>query len=114
MICNKFDVVTVPFPFSDKLGIKKRPALVVSSHEQFNYPNKSVVLAMITTTQNEWLNDIWIQSIKSTGLTKKCKVRFKFFTLDSSLVVTKIGKLDKIDQFTVLKAMTDICLKGEG
>ena len=35
MICDAWDVVTVPFPFTDRAGLKRRPALVVSV-ETFN------------------------------------------------------------------------------
>jgi len=114
MIYNRFDIVTVPFPFSDKQGLKKRPALILSSHESFNIPNQSVVLAMITTTKSTWVNDVKIKNLNSTGLTKECKVRFKLFTLDMNLVIQKIGQLDEIDQWNVLEAMTSVCLKEEG
>ena len=41
MIYNKFDIVKVPFPFTDKQTVKRRPALIISSGEyQMNY-NKS-------------------------------------------------------------------------
>jgi len=30
MIYDKFDVVKVPFPFTDKETVKRRPALVIS------------------------------------------------------------------------------------
>ena len=34
MICNRYDVVEVPFPFTDKPVYKTRPAIVIS-HESF-------------------------------------------------------------------------------
>ena len=27
-----YDVVVVPFPFTDKLAVKRRPALIISNH----------------------------------------------------------------------------------
>ena len=31
MICSQWDVVVVPFPFTDEPGAKKRPALVITN-----------------------------------------------------------------------------------
>ena len=33
MICSRYDVATVPFPFVDRLKTKKRPAVVLSNKE---------------------------------------------------------------------------------
>ena len=36
MTYDTFDVVVVPFPFTDRSSTKRRPALVVSRHESFS------------------------------------------------------------------------------
>ena len=43
-----FDVVVVPFPFTDRAAVKRRSALVVSG-AAFNDSHARVVLAMITS-----------------------------------------------------------------
>ena len=45
---DRFDVVRVPFPFTDKTASKNRPALVLSSAEAFNTPSGHALMAMIT------------------------------------------------------------------
>ena len=41
------DVVLVPFPFTDQPGTKKRPAVVVSSHD-YNASRRDIVIMAIT------------------------------------------------------------------
>lgn len=36
MTFNAFDVVVVPFPFTDKATTKRRPALILSDAQAFN------------------------------------------------------------------------------
>ena len=46
----QWSVVTVPFPFNDQLGAKRRPALVLSN-SSFN-SRGHIVLSMITTSSH--------------------------------------------------------------
>ena len=58
MIFKAFDVVAVPFPFTDRDATKRRPALVISN-KNFNQQHSQLVLAMITaTTDNVWPSDV--------------------------------------------------------
>ena len=92
MICNRFDVVVVPFPFSDKPDTKKRPTLVLSNAD-FNQSNHTI-LAMITTKHYPpWPGDSQIRDYEKAGLNVLCLVRFKLFTLDNRLILRKIGHL---------------------
>ncbi len=96
MICNRFNVVVVPFPFTDRPVTKKRPALVLSNAD-FNGSNHSI-LAMITTKYYPpWPGDSKIQDYETAGLKAPCLVRFKLFTLDNRLILKKIGHLTPND-----------------
>jgi mRNA interferase MazF len=97
-----FDVVVVPFPFTNKTAKKKRPALVLSDFEDFNDLTENCVLAMITSVNNpDWPLDTPIGSFKKAGLPAPSKVRMKLFTLDSRLIIRKIGGLSAKDQKAV-------------
>ena len=99
-----FDVVVVPFPFTDQDTDKRRPALVLSDHTRFNDETQNCVMAMITSAKNpDWPLDAKIGSIKKAGLPAPSKVRMKLFTLDSRLIVKKIGGLAAKDQEIVKK-----------
>ena len=98
-IYKTFDVVVVPFPFTDQDTEKKRPALVLSDAEAFNDHTENCVLAMITSAKNpDWPLDAPIGSLKKAGLPAPSKVRMKLFTLDSRLILKKIGGLAGKDQ----------------
>jgi len=97
-----FDVVVVPFPFTDQSTDKKRPALVLSDFESFNDVTENCVLAMITSAKNpDWPFDTQIGSIQKAGLPAPSKIRMKIFTLDSRLILKKIGGLSAKDQKAV-------------
>jgi hypothetical protein len=49
--CNRYDVVVVPFPFTDRLASKRWPALALSTLE-FSTEAGHIVLAMITSADN--------------------------------------------------------------
>jgi mRNA interferase MazF len=97
-----FDVVVVPFPFTDQSTDKKRPALVLSDFATFNGVTENCVLAMITSSKNSpWPLDTNIGGIKKAGLPAPSLVRMKLFTLDSRLIIKKIGGLSAKDQEAV-------------
>jgi len=94
--CNPFDVVVVPFPFTDRQAERRRPALVVSS-PKFNRTHDQSTLAMITSAGGDWPSDVPIRDWGEAGLSVPCKVRLKLFTLDDALILRKAGALSKRD-----------------
>ena len=106
---KQFDVVRVPFPFSDKDTSKNRPAVVLSNELSFNAPAGHSVMAMITSAGNpDWPLDCPISSLESAGLPKPSKVRFKLFTLDHQLVRGVLGQLAPSDAKRVQEALTTL------
>ena len=104
VIYKAFDVVAVPFPFTDKQQAKRRPALVLSSATKFNEGATCCVMAMITTSTHEsWPLDVVLKDEKDIGLSKPSIVRMKLFTLDERLIVKKIGKLGGRDKASFCK-----------
>jgi mRNA interferase MazF len=101
-----FDVVVVPFPFTDRSAIKRRPALILSDEMQFNRATGHAVLAMITSQKNpDWPLDTPITGSRQAGLTAPSKVRMKLFTLDHRLIVKKIGTLTNKDRKAVTTSL---------
>ena len=94
---KKWDIVLVPFPFTDLKTVKKRPALIISPDE---YNEKlDVVICFITSKLNlEYrLGDYKIQEWKKSNLPKPSMIRMKFATIDKSIIEKNIGKLFEKD-----------------
>jgi len=101
-----FDVVVVPFPFTDRATTKRRPALVLSNAKSFNQPVGQSVLAMITSAANSaWLLDINITDLDAAGLTSASIIRMKLFTLDHQLIIRKAGSLATQDRAAVQQVL---------
>ena len=109
MTYEPFDVVVVPFPFTNSSRTKRRPALVLSQKTGFGDVIEHSVLAMITSQKNEpWPLDVTIKDKKQSGLTAPSIVRMKLFTLDNRFILRKVGHLTKSDQMQVEESLTKI------
>ena len=104
MIYEPFDVVVVPFPFTDREAARRRPALVVSSPE-FNTAHGQSILAMVTSAGGEWPSDVTLQDWREAGLSVPCRIRLKLFTLDDALILRKAGALSKRDAAAVTRSL---------
>jgi mRNA interferase MazF len=103
-----FDVVIVPFPFTDRAQQKRRPALVLSNAD-FNNQSGHGVMAMITSVGNApWPLDAKIGNLKAAGLPASSVVRMKLFTLDQQFVLRKVGRLNKTDQVHVEQSLATL------
>lgn len=96
---DSFDIVLVPFPFTENASHKKRPALILSCSLSFNKEIGASVMAMITTsTHHPWPLDIPIEHLKTAGLPAVSVIRMKLFTLDHRFILKKLGALHVQDQ----------------
>ncbi|MGH8248418.1 MAG: type II toxin-antitoxin system PemK/MazF family toxin [Gammaproteobacteria bacterium] len=101
--CDAWDVVAVPFPFTDRLAQKRRPALIISP-KNFNRYGHSL-MAMITSSGQPWPGDSPLRDLNSAGLSSACVVRLKLFTLDNRLIIRQIGRLSANDRSKVAAAL---------
>jgi len=106
-----YEVVKVPFPFTDVKTAKIRPALIISSAKHFNAKIGLSVMAMITSlkpAQMFWPADIIIENLKLAGLPVPSIIRFKMFTLDHRLILGRLGSLAEKDQHHVQEKLKQI------
>jgi len=92
------DVILVPFPFSNLLAIKKRPAVVISSF-QYNVLTSDIVIIAITSQMQKILGigESFIEDWQSAGLHKKSTIKPAITTIEQNLVLKKLGKLSEND-----------------
>ena len=103
---DRFEVVVVAFPFTDRAAQKRRPALVLSDASTFNRAVGHSVMAMITSAGNApWPLDTPITDLASAGLPAASVMRLKLFTLDHRLVLRRAGRLSQGDAQAVSKAL---------
>ena len=105
-VYDRFDVVVVPFPFTDRATTKRRPALVLSGAEPFNRATGHVLLAMITSARHShWPLDTTITDLGRAGLPSPSMVRMKLFPLDGRFILRSLGRLADDDRALVADAL---------
>lgn len=106
-----YEIVKIPFPFSDSKTTKVRPALILSSAKHFNAKVGLSIMAMITSVkpnQDLWPTDVLIKDLDETGLPAPSIIRFKLFTLDHRLILGRIGNLSEFDRKAVQKKLKEV------
>lgn len=114
-VFQQFDVVKVPFPFTELPFTKRRPAVVLSSEKEFQFTEgeAKVVLGMITSNKHKpWPLDTQLTGLKEAGLSHDSLIRLKVFTLDASLVLAKIGRLKQADAENVRANLQKLFAQG--
>jgi mRNA interferase MazF len=100
------DVILVPFPFTDQSGLKKRPALVVSSDAY--HAERVDLLIMAITSQlrsRSSFGESTISEWRKAGLLAPSLVKPVITTIDKRLVLKKLGHLQTADLRMVREAL---------
>ncbi len=111
--CERWDIVVVPFPFTERVAVKRRPALTLSTG-QFNQQGHTVLSMITSTAHHRWPGDVAIDHFEDAGLQQACIVRLKVFTLDNRVIATRIGTLSPRDRRHVAKQLRKYLWPTEG
>jgi mRNA interferase MazF len=95
---NFAEVVLVPFPFTDQSGLKRRPAVIVSS-DAYNLSKPDLVLMGVTSQIRKPLNfgEIEITQWQKAGLLKPSVIKSVITTVENNLIFRRLGKLEDTD-----------------
>jgi mRNA interferase MazF len=106
--CERWDVVTALFPFTEVPVRKPRPILILSNGD-FIRDHGHVIACMITTgAGSRWPSDHHIIDLAATGLSHASLVRWKLFTLPLHVLGRRIGALGGPDRAQVAALMARI------
>jgi mRNA interferase MazF len=99
--CSCWDIILVPFPFTDLTTSKKRPALVISPDRYNSGPD--VIIAFITSQLQtpRRPGDHRIIDWQASGLPKPSQLRMKLATISRRIVIKKIGHLTSAEKSRV-------------
>jgi mRNA interferase MazF len=95
------DVVLVPFPFTDQTGLKKRPAVIVSSAE-YQAQRRDLVIMAITSQirPRPAFGEFTVTEWKKAGLIAPSAVKPVLTTIERRLVLKKLGQLQQVGPTT--------------
>ena len=103
------EVILVPYPFGERAGGRKRPALVVSSLEH-NKETGELIVAQITSRVSAppRAGDYHIEEWRKASLPRPALVRARLATIQASLVLRKLGRLSEPDFRGALTALQSV------
>ena len=106
-IYKRWDIILIPFSFTGLTNLKKRPALILSPDEYNRQAD--LVIGFITSKldSNPRFGDYRIKNWKASGLPKPSIIRMKFATIDKSIVLKKIGRLNGKDRISYQKKLIE-------
>lgn len=94
------DVVLVPFPFTNQITSKQRPAVVISSRA-YGEAKPDIILMAITSKLHPGqlsFGDVELTEWQLAGLLKPSAVKPVMATLEQSLVIKQLGQLSLTDE----------------
>jgi mRNA interferase MazF len=105
-------ILLVPFPFSNQQGNKVRPVLVFSN-DKFNKCSEDVIVMAITSNISKDIFSVFLDSGDVVGgiLRDDCCVKVEsILKLDKSLIIKKLGKINK-EKFVKVVEVFDLIVK---
>lgn len=96
------DVVLVPFPFTDQTALKRRPAVVISAQD-YNARSPDIILMPVTSQlrENARYGDVAVLNWQDAGLLKPSTIKPLIATIESALIVRRLGALGPDDAAAV-------------
>ncbi len=103
-VYNFGELYLAPFPFTDQSGVKKRPAVIVSS-TFYNQLRPDIVLMAVSghSLGTVFFGEVGITDWQKAGLLKPSSIKPVFATFDKALLIRKLGQLEAVDAAALRK-----------
>jgi len=110
MISFEFaDVILVPFPFTDQSATKKRPAVVISSTAYTTERPDLIIMAITSQVKHaRAIGEVIIHDWQEAGLLKPSVIKPVITTMEKSLVIKTMGKLNERDKKNMRESLKEI------
>ena len=95
------DVILVNFLFSDESGVKRRPALVLSTDEYHKGRQEVIVAGITSNTERILIGDYLLTHWQGAGLLYPSAVTGIFRTIKSQMIYRKLGVISDNDMKSV-------------
>ena len=103
--CDVWDLVKVPFPYTNRPVQQRRPALVVAIPDTPDAPNLLWVLMVTSVGNRGWPGDVVVSNLAEAGLPAASVVRpTKIATIEAG-DAERIGCLPHVDRLQVTEAL---------
>lgn len=95
--CKVWDVVKVPFPYTNRPIVQRRPALVVALPDAPGAPDLLWVLMVTSETNRAWPGDVRISDLGTAGLPAPSIVRVAKIATIEAQDAEPLGTLPDLD-----------------
>ncbi|MBS1538028.1 MAG: type II toxin-antitoxin system PemK/MazF family toxin [Bacteroidetes bacterium] len=97
----------VPFPFTDLVGVKKRPSIIISPNS-YNTGN-DVIIGFVTSNIgiSPRVGDYLMRDWTKANLLKPSLFRMKFATIDQTIIIRKLGTISDYDWLQIEDSIID-------
>jgi mRNA interferase MazF len=103
------DIVLVPFPFTNQTASKKRPAVVVSDAAFHNRRPDLILMAVTSQVRTPLLpGEALLADWATAGLLKPSVLKPVVMTVEKSLIVRRLGRLNAHDRRAVASILQTI------
>ena len=102
------DIVLVPFPFTDQSATKKRPAVVISSTSYHRAKPDLLIMAVTSQSRPTAAGELHVKDWQGAGLLKPSAVKPVITTIERTLVLKRLGRLNDADQQALRRTIASI------
>ena len=103
--CEVWDLVKVPFPYTNRPVQQRRPALVVAVPDAPGAPELLWVLMITSAANRGWPSDVTVSDLAVAGLPAASVVRSSKIATIEAQDAERIGQLPPEDRTEVIKAL---------
>jgi mRNA interferase MazF len=94
---SRGDVVLVSFVFSDETGVRRRPAVIVSSEAYHQGRQEAIIAAITSSTERILVGDHFISDWQRAGLLFPSVATGIVRTIKRNMIARKLGVISKAD-----------------